>query len=312
MTARPGIVARLVVVVAMAGLLSGCAGAGVGTGVGTGTGSVSTDGRVGVVATTTLLADLVAQVGGDHVRVVSLVPKGGEVHTFDPRPSDLVKVDEAQLIVMNGLGLDDWLARMATNVGTRAPVVALGPGLPGATYIAGDDGRPNPHLWMNVAYASAYVSRIEAALTTVDPAHATAYAAAADAYRARLATLDGWVRQRIASIPEGDRAFVSFHDALPYYAAAYGLKVVGVVVPAPGQEPSAGEVASLVAAIRVAGVHAVFSEAQFAPTLAAALASEAGASVVADLYTDALGDPPVDTYEGLIRFDTDRFVEALR
>lgn len=291
-------------VVALGGLLTGCVGAGAG--------SASADGKVGVVATTTVLADLVAQVGGERVRVVSLVPKGGEVHTFDPRPSDLVKVDDAQLIVMNGLGLDDWLARLATNVGTRAPVVVLGEGLPGISYIRGDDGRPNPHVWMDVADAIKYVDRIEAALTTVDPAGGSAYAARADAYRARLATLDSWVKARVAEIPSNDRAFVSFHDALPYYAAAYGLRVVGVVVPAPGQEPSAGEIAALVAAIRSAGVHAVFSEAQFAPSLAGALAAEAGASVVADLYTDTLGDAPVDTYEGLIRWDTDRFVEALR
>lgn len=270
-------------------------------------------GQVHVVATTTVLADLVAQVGGAHVFVDSLVPKGGEVHTFDPRPSNSVKVSEAQLIVMNGLGLDDWLGRLAVDTGASAPIVRLGEGLPGVDYLSGEaGGTVNPHLWLDVAYAGLYVDRIARALSQVDPANAAAYAAGAEAYRVRLAALDAWIRERVASIPAADRQFVSFHDALPYFAAAYGLRVIGVVVPSPGQDPSAGEIAALVGAIRTAGVRAVFAEAQFSPQLAQAVAQEAGATVVSDLYTDTLGDPPVDTYEGMMRWDVDRIVGALR
>jgi ABC-type Zn uptake system ZnuABC Zn-binding protein ZnuA len=274
--------------------------------------ATSGDGRIGVVATTTILADLVAQVGGPDVHVTSLVPKGGEVHTYDPRPSDLVAVDDAALVVMNGLGLDDWLGRIAADVGADVPVVRLGEEWSSGVYIGGDDERPNPHLWLDVRLAAAYAGRIGAALAAADPAHADGYAARTDAYRERLGALDAWVRDRIATIPAERRSVVSFHDALPYYAAAYGLEIVGVVVPAPGQEPSAGEVASLVEAIRSSGVRAVFSEIQFDPSLAATLATEAGATVVADLYTDTLGDPPADSYEGVIRWDTERIVEALR
>jgi len=269
-------------------------------------------GEVRVVATTTVLADLVAQVGGARVRVDSLVPRGGEAHTFDPRPSDLVKVARADLVFMNGLGLDDWLTGLVADTGTAAPVVRLGENLPGVTYLAGRGGETNPHLWLNVAYARRYVERIGEALAGVDPAQAAAFRAGAAAYEARLDRLDGWVRSMIATIPEKNRAFVSFHDALPYFAAAYGLRIVGVVVPAPGQDPSAGEVADLIAAIRAAGVKAIFSESQFSPELAQAVAREAGATVVADLYTDTLGDPPADTYEGLIRWDVERIVAALR
>ncbi len=270
-------------------------------------------GQVRVVTTTTVLADLVTQVGGSRVQVDSLVPRGGEAHTFDPRPSDLVKVARADLVVMNGLGLDDWLVKLVADTGTAAPVVRLGEHLPGVAYLAGEGaGTTNPHLWLNVAYARAYVERIGEALAAVAPADAAAFRAGAQAYEARLEQLDGWVRAMIATIPESNRAFISFHDALPYFAAAYGLRIVGVVVPAPGQDPSAGQVADLVAAIKAAGVKAVFSESQFSPELAQTVAREAGATVVADLYTDTLGDPPADTYEGLIRWDVERFVAALR
>ncbi|MFM2105634.1 MAG: hypothetical protein RL338_666 [Chloroflexota bacterium] len=291
--------------------------------------STGADGTLGVVVTTTVIGDLVERVGGEGVVVTSLVPKGGEVHTYDPRPSDLVTVAEASLVVMNGLGLDEWLGGLATDAGTSAPVVRLGEELEGVAYLEGgdhghaedggaggeehaDEAGVNPHLWLDVTIAARYVDRIADALASVDPAGADGYRARAAAERASLADLDAWVRERIATIPAERRSFVSFHDALPYYAAAYGLEIVGVVVEAPGQEPSAGEIADLVAAIRASGVRAVFSESQFDPALARTLADEAGATVVANLYTDTLGDPPVDSYEGLVRWNTDRIVEALR
>ena len=115
----------------------------------------------------------------------------------------------------------------------------------------------------------------------------------------------------MAKIPEDDRLIVSFHEAFPYFAAAYGLTIVGTIVDAPGQDPSAGEIAALVDAIEASGAKAVFGEVQFSPDLVQTVADEAGVVVVTDLYNDSLGDPPVDTYEGMIRWDVDRVVEAL-
>ena len=200
-------------------------------------------GRLQVVATTTLLADLVRQVGGSRVDVASLVPKGGEVHTFDPNPADAERLVRARLVIMNGLGLDDWLAGLIAKAGATASVVRLAEDLPDAAYL-GTDGAPlaagavaNPHLWMDVGYARGYVARIADALATVDPPGAAAYRTGAQAYDARLGTLDGWVRTTLAEIPAADRRIVSFHDAFPYFAAAYGLTVVGTVVGSgPGPE----------------------------------------------------------------------------
>lgn len=266
-----------------------------------------------VVATTTVLADLVRQVGGARVDVVSLVPKGGEVHTFDPTPTDVKRVAGARLLFANGLGLDDWLMALAQDAGTDAAVVRLGEDLPGVTYLAGDeDGEaPNPHVWLDAAYAARYVDRIEAALAEADPAEAAGYAAAAEAYGARLVALDAEIAARLGELPSTSRVVVSFHDAFPYFAAAYGLTVAGSIVDAPGQDPSAGEVADLVATIRSSGARAILAEAQFNPRLAETVAAETDAIVVTDLYSDSVGDAPADTYEGLMRWNTDRLVEAL-
>jgi ABC-type Zn uptake system ZnuABC Zn-binding protein ZnuA len=164
---------------------------------------------------------------------------------------------------------------------------------------------------MNVAYASKYVDRVQAALASVDPSDAAAFGTRADAYRATLAKLDASIRQRLQAIPAADRVVVAFHDAFPYFADAYGLRMVGTVVGAPGQEPSAGALFDLVKAMRAEGVRVIFAEAQFSDALVQAVASETGATVVSDLYDDTLGDPPVDTYAGMMAWNADRVVAAL-
>jgi ABC-type Zn uptake system ZnuABC Zn-binding protein ZnuA len=270
-----------------------------------------------VVTTTTILADLVAQVGGPLVSVESLVPKGGEVHTFDPTPSDVRRLTDARVVFRNGLGLDDWLATFATDAGTTAPIVALGEGLPGVTYLtgtghAGEAGAAvNPHLWLDISYAARYAVRIGEVLASVDPAHAAAYADGARAYAATLAALDTGTRTRLAAIPAADRVVISFHDAFPYFAAAYGLTIDGTIVEAPGQDPSASQVQALVETIRAKGVKAIFTEAQFSDALARTIADETGATVVSGLYTDSTGNAPRDTYVGMMRWNVDQVLAVL-
>jgi ABC-type Zn uptake system ZnuABC Zn-binding protein ZnuA len=155
------------------------------------------------------------------------------------------------------------------------------------------------------------VERIGRALREVDPANERAYLQATEDYDTRLGELDAWIRDQVATIPEQDRKLVTFHDAFPYFARAYGIEIVGVAVDAPGQDPSAGEIAALIDAIRAAGVKAIFSEAQFPTRVVDQIAAESGATVVADLYDDSLGDPPVTSYEALMRWDTEQLVDAL-
>jgi zinc/manganese transport system substrate-binding protein/manganese/iron transport system substrate-binding protein len=278
-----------------------------------------------VIATTTVLADLVAQVGGQRVDVQSLVPKGGEVHTFDPTPSDVQRIAQAQLVIMNGLGLDEWLGSLVADAGTDATIVELAEDLEGVELLAGEEHEGeeaeaedehegeefNPHLWLNVAYATKYVDRIEAALIEAAPADAAAFTAGAEAYRTRLAALHAWAIEETGRIPEDGRKVVSFHEAFPYFAAAYGLQIIGTVVDAPGQDPSAGALATLIREIRESGAKAIFAESQFSDDLVRTIAAETDAVVVSNLYNDSLGDAPVDTYEGMMRWNVERVVEAL-
>jgi ABC-type Zn uptake system ZnuABC Zn-binding protein ZnuA len=279
-----------------------------------GAGANGPSGKLQVVTTTTVLADIVSNVGGGLVSVTSIVPKNADVHTFEPKPFDVRTVASAKLLVMNGLGLDDWLAKIVGNAAAEGtPLVRLGEGLTGVELLPGETAATeNPHLWLDVKYAELYVDRIATALKSADPAHAATYDANAAAYDQQLETLDAWVRGQIATIPEANRKLVTFHDAFPYYAREYGITIVGVAVGSPGQDPSAGYTAQLVSAIKAAGVKAIFSEAQFPAKLVDQLASEAGCKVVANLYDDALGDPPVTSYEEVIRWDTNQLVTALR
>jgi ABC-type Zn uptake system ZnuABC Zn-binding protein ZnuA len=275
---------------------------------------VGSSGKLAVVATTTVFADMTASVGGDLVSVTSLVPKNADVHTFEPRPADVRTIASAKLLIMNGLGLDDWLTKTITNAAAEGtPLLKLGVDLPGVTLLPGETASTqNPHLFMDVKYVELYVDRIAAALKSADPAHAQTFDVQAAAYKRQLETLDAWVRAQIATIPEANRKLVTFHDAFPYYAREYGITIVGVAVEAPGQDPNAGYTAQLITAIKSAGVKAIFAESQFPTKLVDQLAAEANCKVVADLYDDALGDPPVDSYEGVIRWDTTQLVGALR
>ena len=300
---------RFVHLAALVLLLAACGG---GSSAGPG-GSAEPDGAIRVVTTSSVFADLVRNTGGQRVSVTSLVPPGADVHTYQAAPDDLRAASKAQLFVMNGLGLDDWLEETLLSASSEAPVLKLAEGLEGVELVPGEQaGEENPHLWMDVTYAELYVARIADGLIAADPVHAAEIEATAGAYRSKLHDLDGWVRDQVETIPAGDRKFVMFHDALPYFARAYGLTIVGVAVEAPGQDPSAGEIAALIDAIRASGAKAIFSEAQFPTALVDQLARETGATVVADLYDDSLGDDPVTSYEALITWDVEKLVEALR
>lgn len=289
-------------------LVAACGGS-----IGTGGTSPGAGGAVRVVTTSNVFADMVRAVGGDRVSVTSLVPKGADLHTYQATPQDLRAVAAADILVMNGLGLDDWLAGTISSASSHAPVIRLGVDLPGVTLLPGESaGTQNPHLWMDVAYGILYAARISDALRSADPVHAAAIDATTTAYVASLRDLDTRVRADVAALPAASRRIVTFHAAMPYYARAYGLDVVGVAVAAPGQDPSAGEIAALIEAIKGSGVKAIFSESQFPTALVDQLARETGARVVASLYDDTLGQDPVTSYAAMIRWDTDQIVGALK
>jgi ABC-type Zn uptake system ZnuABC Zn-binding protein ZnuA len=264
-----------------------------------------------VVTTTTVLADIVKNVGGDRVAVRSIIPAGVGPEDYEPKPDDAKALDGADLIVSNGVGLDDFLDRLVeSGSGGEVPRLILGEGIPTIAI----DGEANPHFWLDPSLvARHYVATIEAKLAELDPEGAATYRENAEAYTSEIEALDDELADAVDTIPAANRKLVTFHDAFPYFAARYGLELVGVILENPGQEPSAGELAALVQTVKAAGVKAVFSEAQFDPALAETLAEEAGITkVVTTLYNDALGPAPADTYLGMMRWNVDQIVEALR
>jgi ABC-type Zn uptake system ZnuABC Zn-binding protein ZnuA len=264
-----------------------------------------------VVATTTVFADIVRNVGGDRVSVTSIIPAGAGPEDYEPKPDDAKKLAGADLIVSNGVGLDGFLDKLMSAAGEgSAARLVLGDGIPTIKV----DGEDNPHFWLDPSLvADHYLPAISAALAKLDPAGAATYQANATAYTAQIAAMDAANKDKIATIPAANRKLVTFHDAFPYFAAHYGFEVIGVILPNVGQEPSASELAALVEKVKAAGVKAVFSEAQFSPELAHTLAQEAGiTSVVTTLYTDTLGPPPADTYLKMMAWNVDQIVQALR
>jgi ABC-type Zn uptake system ZnuABC Zn-binding protein ZnuA len=264
-----------------------------------------------IVTTTSVFADIVRNVGGDRVTVVSLVPAGAGPEDFEPRPDAARTLAEADLVVSNGVGLDDFLDKLITAAGeSGVPRLVLGDGIPTITV----DGEPNPHFWLDPSLvADHYLPAIAARLSEIDPAGASAYAANRDAYAAQVRAMDNANMAKIATIPAANRKLVTFHDAFPYFAAHYGFEVVGVILANVGQEPSAADLAALVQTVRAAGVKAVFSEAQFSPDLAHTLADEAGISqVVTTLYNDTVGPAPNDTYLTMMAWNVDEVAQALR
>ena len=262
--------------------------------------------KVKVAASLAIFADFVRQVGGDRLDVSTVIPAGADPHTYEPPPGRVARLTEADLVIVNGLGLEAALQDVIEeNTPSSTPIIELSQGLS----VTNDDQSANPHLWLDVQNAIAYVELIRDALVEIDPASAESYRANADSYLAELRALDEEVAAAIDSIPSDRRKLVTFHDAFPYLAQRYGLEVVGVVVASPGKEPSAKEVADLVEAIAAEDVPAVFKEPQFNASILELAADDAGVEICT-LYSGAL-DKKVDTYVKLMRFDAKELARCL-
>jgi zinc/manganese transport system substrate-binding protein len=291
--ARLGLALALVVAVAAAG---GC-----------GTKSDARDASVNAVATTTQVADLVRNVGGDRVAVDQMLEPNSDPHGYEPRPSDAAAVAQADVVFRSGGDVDGWLGDVIDNAGGDAQTVDLGEEI-GAS---GDD----PHWWQDPRNAIRAVARIEAGLSRADPAGRERYRANARAYSAKLRRLDRGVAACIGRIPSSQRKLVTTHDALGYYADRYGIEVVGALIPSlsSAAQPSAGDVERLVDQIERLGVQAIFPESSLNPKLERAVARETGASVGRALWADTLGPDGSsgDSYIKSIESNTAALVDGL-
>jgi zinc/manganese transport system substrate-binding protein len=267
--------------------------------------------RVKVVATTTQAADLARNVGGSRVEVVGLLAPNADPHAYEVRPRDVAALTDADLIVRSGGDVDEWLTEAIEGAGTDAPVVTLSDSIHEIRTADGVD----PHWWQDPRNAVTAIAEIDRALDRLDPAHKAVYIRNTEAYRTKLGRLDRAVAACIRRIPEAQRKLVTTHDSLGYYAARYGLEVIGAVIPSlsTAGQPSAGETAALVNTIRDAGVKAIFAESSVNPKVEEAIAREAGATVGRPLWADTLGPPDSDgaTYLQSIAANTSAIVDGL-
>ncbi|WP_135467738.1 metal ABC transporter solute-binding protein, Zn/Mn family [Crenalkalicoccus roseus] len=298
-----------------------------------------TGGAVPVVASFSILGDMVRQLGGERLALRVIAGPDVDAHSFQPRPSDAEAIRGAALLVRNGLGFDAWFDRLARAAAPGARMVTATEGITPRTMEghhhhghghahdhghAGTERRrqhavpprrvADPHAWQDLRLGQAYVRTIAEGLAAADPAGAEAYRRNAAAYLGRLAALDAWVREQIATVPPARRKVVTSHDAFGYFGEAYGVEFLAPQGVSTAAEPSAAEVARLIRQVRAEGITAVFVENMASPAALERLAREAGVRVRGRLYADALSPPdgPAPTYEAMFRHNVGLMVPAMR
>jgi zinc/manganese transport system substrate-binding protein len=274
--------------------------------------------KLKVVASFSILGDLVKNVGGDRVEVATLVGPNGNAHVYAPSPADAKKAADAKLVFVNGLGFEGWLERLVKASGTKAPIIVATKGIKPRERVGErdhdhDHGRADPHAWQSVANAKIYVVNIRDALIAADPAGKPAYDANAAAYLARLDALEREVRDVIAKIPSERRKIITSHDAFGYFEGAYGIGFIAPQGVSTEAEASARDVAAIIAQIKKQKIAAVFLENVTDPRLVEQIARETGAKIGGTLYSDALTDDKGDatTYIDLIRHNLRQLAAAL-
>ncbi|TAJ20557.1 MAG: zinc ABC transporter substrate-binding protein [Dehalococcoidia bacterium] len=294
----------VILAMAAAALLASCRGA-----------STPEDARLRVVATIAPVGALAQAVAGDAVRLDVIAKAGVDPHEYQLKTADARAIANAQLILRNGLGADAFLDKALGN--SKGTVVTITDGLTLRDGASGDGGSGHdPHVWHDPHNDIAMVEVIVKALATADPAHAATFEANGRAYQERLRQTDREVQALIEGIPPANRKMVTDHDAFGYFAARYGLTVVGTVIAGvtTGSEPSAASVAALVQTIRREGVRAVFAESSVDPKIARRVAEETNVRIVDDLYGDSLGAPGsgADTIEGMLLSNARKIADALK
>jgi ABC-type Zn uptake system ZnuABC Zn-binding protein ZnuA len=298
----------LVAVCLAALVVAGCSASGGGAG-GDRTGG---GGRLRVVATTTQVADLAANVGGDRVQVTSLLKPGIDPHDYEPSPADIDAIAHADLVLENGVGLEAWLGDTIDSSGFDGPVADTSQGV--RLRMVG--GAADPHIWQNPRNAERMAANIERGLAAADPSAATTFQANLAAYTRQLQALDSEIQRQIDSL--ANKKLVTNHDAFGYYIDRYRLQLVGSVIPSfdTSAELSGRDIRDLVAKIKATRVKAIFSETSLPPRTAETIGREAGVKVVTGedaLYGDTLGPrgSDGDTYIKMIRHNTRTIVSNL-
>ena len=265
------------------------------------------------VTSITIIADMVHEVGGDLVQVQSIVGPNGDAHSYEAKPQDSKTLNEAQIVFVNGLGLDPWIEKLTTSSGFKGPLAVVTKGI--KTHRFDEDGKQvvDPHAWQDLSNGRIYVTNIAKVLCEVDAADCPTFNTNASAYNAKLAAMDAELKVKFAAVPEANRQVVTTHDAFGYFAKAYGLRFLAPEGFATEGEPSAAAIAKLVVQIKRDNIKALFFENMSDNRVIEAIAAETGVRAGPPLYADALSKPdePGTTYLQMFKYNTNTLLKAL-
>ncbi|MGU3416199.1 metal ABC transporter substrate-binding protein [Enterobacteriaceae bacterium C34A] len=267
-----------------------------------------------VVSSFSVLGDMVQQVGGEHVHVDTLVGPDGDPHTFEPSPQDSVLLSKADVVVVNGLGLEGWLDRLVKASGFKGKLVVASEGV--KTHTLDEDGKTvtDPHAWNSAANGALYAKNILAGLIKADPEDEAALNASGQKYIAELTQIDSWAKARFTAIPQAKRKVLTSHDAFGYFGRAYGVTFLAPQGLSSESEASAAQVGSLIQQIKADGVHTWFMENQLDPRLVKQIATATGAQPGGELYPEALSKPGgvADSYTKMLRHNVESLANSMK
>ncbi len=284
-----------------------------------------------VVATTNIVADVVANIGGDAIELIGLIPLGADPHTYEPTPGDYQTMINVHVIFLNGVGLEEFMYQTLKQVAVDVPIVSLSEGIELSLFGGGRDegedhehdegethyqvqGGVDPHVWFDAFNVIVWAENAAHVLGALDPANADLYETNAHEYVEKLKELDAWIQVQVARVAPEDRMLVTDHLAFSYFGRRYGFEMVGAVIPAYSMaaQPSAQEIAKLVDTIRELGAKAIFVGTTANPRLAERVAEDTGVELV-PLYIGSLSEPdgPAGTYLALMQYDVNEIVQAL-
>lgn len=269
--------------------------------------------RIKVVASFSILGDLVKNIGGAHVEVADLVGPNGDPHVFDPSPADASLIADARVVVVNGFGLEGWLNRLFTASKKQAVVIVATEGISPRTNGV-ERSKDDPHAWQSVPNVEIYAANIRDGLIKADPGNKSDYDANYVAYLARLTELDQEIRRTIAAIPPDRRSVLTNHNAFGYFADAYGVAFARLQGVSTDAEPSARDVASIIRQVKEGKIAALFLENIVNPAQLSRIAEETGVKTGGTLYSDALTEPSGEapTYIDLMRHNVRAIGAALK
>lgn len=274
--------------------------------------SLSAAEKLPVVTSFSILADMVHQVGGEHIQITNMVGPDADAHTYEPTPDDAKALLKAKLIIKNGLGFEPWLDRLVTSTETKSPVISASHGVIPRSLDEDGETIPDPHAWHNLANTELYIANITKALIVADPANKSDYQRNSQTYLKQIYTLLAEAKAKLGSLPPGNRKIVTSHDAFGYLGQAYGIDFMAPQGLSTEREPSAAEVAALIKQIRQAKVKAVFMENIKDARLLKQIADESGAHIGGTLYSDALAaSGPASTFTGLFEYNLNTLYDAL-